>query len=352
MRLICHIGTPKTASTLIQNSFAANRPWLADRGISYPNMLAPDANHITLFFANAVILHDFARDYGLHSQEDLRAFRTTLDQHIKDHINQLDPKIYTVVMSSENLTGNMYHPDSIVRLKELLTPHFNDIKIVVYVRRQDDAILSMYGEFMRRGFCADHFRDFVDMCLGPYTPTPYLYYRKLLSIWLDVWGKENLIVRRYAQPDFIDGDILSDFIGIVQNTWEPDLTGFTPSKDANHGLSAPSLEYLRRMHPQIPYIKDGNPNPNRAELAHLINQMPTHPRPVMGANTARLIMQHFGAANTWLRDTFFPKLDGPFFPDRPDHPEHGNMGHLTPEEITELTGHLLSKIKTPEHRAP
>jgi len=345
VKLICHIGTPKTASTLIQNSFAANGPWLAGHGVSYAKLLAPDANHITLFFACANGVHDFARDYGLNSMPEVHAFRRHLIDRLKWHMDQLDSNIHTMVMSSENLTGNMHHPDEIARLKELLSPFFDDIKIVVYIRRQDDAILSMYGEFMRRGFSDDMFRDFVDVCLGPDSPTPYLYYRRELSKWLDVWGRENIIVRRFSPADFIDGDILTDFMGIVQNTWEPNMDGFATSTDDNRGLSAPTLEFLRRLYPHISFIRDGRPNTTRTFLTPFISTMPTTPRPVMAVETARHIMHSFNPANTWLRETFFPDLEGPFFPDRPDHPERGNLGQLSFDEFAEFTGLLLSKIK-------
>lgn len=344
MKLVCHIGTPKTASTLIQNSLEANPGWLADRGLAYGKVLAPDANHITLFLACANTVHDFARDYGLNSMAELADFRKKVSERIEWHKDQLGDTIDTVIMSSENLTGNMHHPEEIARLKEFLEQHFDDIQIVIYVRRQDDAILSMYGEYMRRGFSDELFRDFVDLCLGPDSPTPYLYYRRELSKWCNIWGVENIVLRRFTSVDFINGDILADFIGIVTNTWEPNLDGFRPSRDDNRGLSAPMLELLRRMHPEIAFMKDGKPNLQRTLLTPYISKMPTQPRPVMAAGTARHIMRHFEPANNWLKKTFFSDLEGPFFPDRPDHPEKGNLGRISPAEIVDLSAQLLSKI--------
>ncbi|MGX9357563.1 hypothetical protein ACS3SW_20985 [Roseobacteraceae bacterium S113] len=344
MKLILHIGTPKTASTLIQNSFATNRKWLLKRGIAYGKLMAPDANHITLFYACARDVHDFARTYGLHSREDLVTFRKRLTQRITGQLRRLPPHVDTMVMSSENLSGNLRHVEEIQNLRTMLQDRFDEIKIVVYVRRQDDAMLSMWGEFMRRGFSDDPFRRFVDTCLGPNSPTPYLYYRRELSKWIEVWGKPALIVRRYARHDFINGDILSDFMGVVQGTWEPDMMGFSPSPENNSGLSAPALEFLRQLHPHIPFIKDGAPNHQRIRLTRAINQLDHQPRPVMAAATARHIMAHFETANTWLKQAFFPGLSGPFFPDRPEHPEHGNLGIISPEQSRALTGQLLARL--------
>jgi hypothetical protein len=344
VKLVCHIGTPKTASTLIQNSLEANPKWMARHGLAYGKVLAPDANHITLFYACANKVHDFARDYGLNSMGELAEFRIKVADRIKWHQDQIGDSAHTMIMSSENLTGNMHHPDEIAQLKDFLTPLFDDIQIVVYVRRQDDAILSMYGEHMRRGFSNELFREFVDICLGPNSPTPYLYYRRELANWVNVWGRENIIARRFSSVDFIDGNVLADFLGIVLNTWEPNLDGFTASSEDNRGLSAPMLELLRRLHPHIAFIKDGKPNPQRTALTPYISQMPTFPRPLMAAGTAQHIMRHFEPANSWLKETFFPQLDGPFFPDRPDHPERGNLGQVTPEDMVDLTGQLLSKL--------
>ena len=345
MKLICHIGSPKTASTLIQNSFEENTSWLHDRGIAYGKVLAPDANHITLFFVCAKELHDFARDYGLNSQADVANFRRKVSERIEQHKANLPDHVNTMVMSSENLMGNIHTLGEIRNLKEFLSQHFDEIQIVCYLRRQDDALLSMYGEYMRRGFNRETFNDFIKICLSPDTPMPYLYYRRTLSKWIEIWGKRNIVVRRFSPVDFIQGDILVDFMGIVQKTWEPDMEGFTPSPADNRGLSAPALEYLRRLHTDVPFIKNGQPNPQRTKLTPFISALPQRPRPIMPADTARMIMDHFIEANRWLKNEFNPSLEGAFFPTRPDHPEFGNLGQLTIEDSIMLTGRLLSRIE-------
>lgn len=344
MKLICHIGTPKTASTLIQNSFEANEAWLYARGIAYGKVLAPDANHITLFFVAANQVHDFARDYGLNSQKEVDAFRGKVSQRIEEHKKNLPGSVDTMVMSSENLMGNIRTQDEITNLKTFLSQHFDDIQIVTYLRRQDDALLSMYGEFMRRGFNNETFPEFVTACLGADTPTPYLYYRRELSKWINVWGKQNMVVRRFSPVDFIQGNILADFMGIVQRTWEPDMDGFMPSGADNRGLSAPALEYLRRLHTAVPFVTGGKPNLQRTALTPHLNLLPQSPRPIMAAAMARRIMDHFQEANRWLKTEFNPTLDGAFFPPRPDHPEFGNLGQLTMEESIAMTGQLLANL--------
>lgn len=345
MKLFLHIGTPQTAATQIQDSLAANPAWLAQHGLAYGQVLAPSAKHVTLFYACANQVHDAARANGLNSLEELAAFRDKVANRIRWHQDQLRGTTHTMIFSSEDLTGNLHHPDEIARLKQFLNPHFDDIKIVVYVRRQDDAILSAYNNHIRRGLSSDPFREFVDICMGPHSPTPYLYYRRELSRWVEIWGGQNIIVRRFSPVDFIDGTVVADFLGTVLNTWEPDLNGFAIAQDDTPELSAPTLEYLRQLHPHIPSIKAGKPNPQRAMLTPYVNQLPTQPRPVMAAGTARHIMRHFDYANTWLKNMFAPDIDGPFFPDRQDQPERSNFTQLSAKEVIDLTGQFLSALQ-------
>lgn len=330
VKLVCHIGTPKTASTFLQNTCALNGLWLARHGVIYPDLLAPDANHITLFYAAAQGIHDFARDYGLHTPADVAAFRTRLNDTIARQIAEAPPGAHTMVMSSENLSGNIQTIPGIQRLADLLRPHFSDIRIVIYLRRQDDAILSMYGEFMRRGFSARTFDQFLDRVLGANTHTPYLYYRRLLQIWAGVFGAEALDVRLFDRTHFPDGDILADFMACVFGADNlPDLDRMERSGQGNVSLSAPVLEFLRRIQPEVPFIKDKISNPARAALAPRIDALPADPRPRLSHAQSNRIMTHFQGANSWLKQTYFPAQDGPVFAPRDHLPEQGNIGDLT-----------------------
>ncbi len=342
MKLICHIGTPKTASTFLQNTCAANPGWMREHGLLYPDLLAPDPNHITLFYANSDGLHAFARDYGLHSKDDVARFRDKLTKTIARQIRKAPEGVDTMLMSSENLTGNLVSPAGVTRLKEFLAPHFDEIRILIYIRRQDDAILSMYGEFMRRGFTDDTFEDFITKALGPQSVTPYLYYRRVLGMWADAFGQQAITVRKFDRNALIGGDILSDFMAqVLRQDIAPDLAGLTPSPDNNVGLSAPVLEFLRRMYPTISNRRGDDLNPLRPLLQPMINTLPAAPRPKMSRDQSRRIMQHFRPANIWVKQTFFPDHQGPLFPARPQSAGKGNLGKVSLDQFAEFAGKLL-----------
>lgn len=341
MKLVCHIGTPKTASTFLQNTFVENPDWLRQNGVIYPDLMSGDANHITLVYAANKDIIEFTRDYGLKTHDDVLAFRARIGKALARQIADAPSNIHTMLVSSENLTGNLHGPESIRNLREIFAPHFDEIRIIVYLRRQDDAILSMYGEFMRKGFNGMSFPEFVEACLGPNSPTSYLYYRRMLRWWIEVFGQEALDVRLFSPEHFAGGDILTDFTTALFASDLPDLSQIRPAAKDNTGLAAPVLEFLHRMHPHIPRRKNNALNPVRMYLSDRIDALPATPRPRMASQQSQRIMAHFNPANTWLRETFFPDADGPVFPDR-DPGLDGNMGQITLDQFAEYTGRLLT----------
>ena len=340
MKAICHIGEPQTQADLLQASFAQNPDWLAARGIAYGDVLSHNANHVTLYFACATKPPENAAHYGITSPDDQQGFRGRIAERLRAQQVALPPEVDRMVLSSDNLTGNMFEADAIMRLRQLLEPLFTDIKIVVYVRRQDDAILERYVDLVRRGISKDPFERFVDACLGKSNPMPHLEYRRELSKWVDVWGYDRVILRRYSPTDLIAGNGISDFMGIVQDTWEPDLADFAVAPLASPPLSAHALEFVRHLKLSPTIMKSCFP----AGLGSFLDKQPQTPRPVMPAALSRRIMNHFDDANRWLKHSFYPALEGGFFPDRPDHPEFGNLGRLATEDAMAMIGDLLGSV--------
>lgn len=344
MKLVCHIGTPKTASTFLQNTFAANRDWLLGHGVLFPELLTPHPNHITLFYAAAEKLHPFARDYGLKSRDDLAAFREKMRATIAQRIARAPKGVHTMLVSSENMGANLHSPAEIRALHDLFRPHFDEFRITVYLRRQDDAMLSMWGEHMRRGFNGKGFTQFVETCFGPRSLTRYLYYRRLLSNWSEVFGRDALDVRLFDRDHLEGGDILVDFMTILFGRRLPPMAQMTRGKADNIGLAAPVLEFLRLMYPHMPLHRDGVLNQARAELGPRINALPAAPRPRMGAGQSQEIMAHFAADNEWLQAEFFPGLPAPLFPERGEREDGGepsNIGKLSRKQMAEYAAQLF-----------
>lgn len=341
MKVICHIGHPKTASTFLQNTCAQNAGWLRGHGILYPDMLVPDVNHISLLYACANYISVFARDYGIESLEEAREFGTRLSAHLRRQIDEANGEIHTVLLSSENLTANISGPQGVQNLADFLSEIFDEVRILVYLRRQDDALLSMYGEYMRRGFGGMTFDSFVDEALGNTVMVPYIFHRRILEFWNESFGRDRVTVRIFDRDELVGQDILTDFFDVVFSGNPPDMSQLRRSANDNTGLSAPALEFLRQMHPFISYHWNGKPNPLRQRLQGRIETLPVEPRARLSREQSERIMARFSSANEWVRTTYFPDKPAPLFPPRRREDPTSNLGQITISEFAQFTGHLL-----------
>lgn len=341
MKVICHIGTPKTASTFLQNTCAANKKWLHRHGVLYPDMLQPIANHMTLFFASACYIHDFSRDYGIHTLEQVEKFRHKLGNHLKNQAHQNHGKVHTVLLSSENLTGNISGQCGVQNFHDFLVNIFDEIEIVIYLRRQDDSLLSMYGEYLKRGYAGPQFDGFVEEALRNRGMVPYIFYKHILGLWQKSFGAERIKVRIFDRKELVGGDILIDLFDLIFQGDIPDLSELVRTKNDNTGFSAPALEFLRRIHPYIPFRENGAPNQTRQRLQGRIDQLPIEPRPRLSAEQSNRIMKYFEADNEWVRSTFLPDHPAPLFPHRSDQNASSNLGQISLDEFAQFTGLLL-----------
>lgn len=331
MKAVLHIGTPKTATTHLQRTLSAGRRALHEAGIVYPDLLNTAHDHITLFCAAHPWLHPFQSGYGIAAQDDIVPFRARLRERLHAVV-AADPDAL-FVMSSENLSGNLSTPEGIANLRDLLAGVFDEISVVVYLRRQDEALLSMYAEFMRKGFSALTFDAFVQQNLTDARVVPYLDYAALLRKWETAFGAGALVPRLFEPQALAGGTVLSDFLALIAA--DPvDLARRLPAvPQSNVSLSAPALEFLRLIRPVVPFGHQGRANPERARLMPRIDTLPGDPRPVMAAAQSERILAHYAAGNRSVAARYFP--DGPdtLFPQDVRGAPDSNLGQLGLEDF-------------------
>lgn len=336
MRLVCHIGTAKTGTTFLQEGCAANAAWLARQGVVYPDLMT-GPNHLSLAYVTLPAIHPFARSHGLRTPEDVEAFRRKLARRIRSQTSRR----HEVMLVSTELLSSHRTAEGVASVERLLRPLFDDIRIVVYLRRQDEAVLSMYAETLRRGFAGPTFPAYLDAVLGPKSPLPYLDYDRMLGHWAAAFGKAAVMPRIYDRRSLSGAALFSDFLTAVLGH-EPDLDGLGPLPETNVSLSASALEFLRRIHPSLPLYRNGEMNPRREALRARIDQFPALPRPRMSTTDARRIMAHFAPGNARVAAEWFPDRPAPLFPPPPrSRQREGNLGRISLDTFARLAGRLL-----------
>lgn len=172
MKIFLHIGMPKTGSTTIQRTLLLNKRRLAKAGVHYP------------YRTNAL--------YGLVTGTDPGPPLT------------VPKRCHTLIISDERLFNRIRSPAHAEMIANQLREISQDIKLVCYVRRQDEVFASAYFTRLLMGSS----QKLQDLPLHPVQTF------KRLSSWNEPLGLENMIVRRFGQSYLPDG-LIADFAKIT-----------------------------------------------------------------------------------------------------------------------------------------
>ena len=135
MRLIIHIGTQKTGSTTIQSFLKLNKKYLLKQGILIPESIAyrESFNHRWLCsfayednnFDKISVLPEIDNLSNLLISEKISEFR--------EEVKKFDSDL--CIISSEHLPLELKTKEKITKLKNVLEDIFDDIKIIIYIRK-------------------------------------------------------------------------------------------------------------------------------------------------------------------------------------------------------------------------
>ena len=231
-KLLIHIGMGKTGTTALQHFFGDNRQLLQENGIEYPSYNTVANAHHT---------------YSPHVPTFLPS--SWKFQKVKEWAPVVNGSPLSKVLISSELISNTIS-EKIDSFCNDLQQHFRP-KIVIYVRRQDNMIMSAYNQQIKAGtqrvdihtMLTRQFEKF-NLCrrIGP---------------WAEALGKDNVIVIPYERGQFVEGDIRRDFLARVFEIKSFDGYVFR-KKNENPRLSASAMEFKRMINNLIPDVSESN----------------------------------------------------------------------------------------------
>ncbi|MEM8819556.1 MAG: hypothetical protein AAGE90_08525 [Pseudomonadota bacterium] len=296
MRAILHIGAEKTGTTALQSFVAANRAALMARGFRYASFPGEETHWRLPAYAQDDAHFDDLRLYnGVHDAATLSQFRASVEAGLAAEATDWPDHVF--LFSSEHCQSRLIDRPAIERLQGLLAPVFNEIRIALYLRRQDRLAVSRYSSVVKHGGGGDVFdQDGVDPV--------YWDFDRTLDLWAGVFGKEMVRVE-VAEPDrLLGGSVVSDFVA----TFALGVEAAEPPR-RNPSLDPLALEALRRLNLRLPTHLDGAPNPARGAITEALET--TMPGP--GARPRRAMAEAFMARHTDSNE----RLRARWFPDRP-----------------------------------
>ena len=238
--LYLHIGTPKTATSSIQTFLSQNRKLLQEKNYCFPKQQHRFPYVGTGRNAHFMIDIQYHEDGSRNREREAEMLREGMD-FVNDCMKQYD----NVILSEESIfRAAVYTRQEVFPyLKKEADEHGYQVKIIVYLRRQDKFLISDWNQRVKQvktsyTLTIDEHRK--------QTQKKYnlvLDYAKRLDKIAEVFGRENIIVRRFEPASWVNNSIIDDFMHCIglEMTEEFRLPEFM----VNPGLSENNAEIKR-----------------------------------------------------------------------------------------------------------
>lgn len=245
--LYIHMGTPKTATTSIQMFFVENQEHFREKGYGYPllDFVYPHVAHRRNghFLVGRVFYPD--KTENVEMEEEL--WRRGLDM-----VHEEFKRCPNVILSDENIwhasLGSKF--EFWEKIKADAKEYGYDIKVIVYLRRQDGMANSWLSQQVKEGWNTNACIKWVSF--KKKTRKIVLNYYKHLEKIAQVVGKENIIVRVFERDKFKGNGntIFSDFLEAIGLEYKDEYK--ITEAEANKSLTGNSQEIMRIVNSVLP----------------------------------------------------------------------------------------------------
>ena len=287
-KLILHIGAPKCGSSSIQAFLGQNRKTLKDLGY-----LVPDEK-----------LGSGGKVPGQHVWflQSHRADLAEGERVVRDRLLSLQPRLPDdgsggIILSAENLADNFGLEKLFTGLRQTF-----DIRIIAYVRRQDDFLLSSWQQWNVK--VAPDFWTWLLRAIAVQRRGDWYF---ALTPWIREFGSDSITVRRFGRQYFEEGNLLADFClaaGLPANLLDLDV----PSE--NTGLSDAAVDFAFA-------VQDLFENAHDNDFYNMIRRwggdaaQKTGDSSLLSITQRKALLTHFADSNKKIRDLFYADTDAP-----------------------------------------
>ena len=224
-----------------------------------------------------------------------------IPEKIEKELNRIDLIFSTYKENSEVLNTSIEEMNSWSKdLKYLYDLSLNlseiskrfETKIILYFRRQDELIESLYIQSIKGGKTT-LFNDFIKTL--KYDSFNWSNY---IKIWMQYFSKNQLIVRMYDKKKFKDGNIVTDFACVLDSKL---LKNDTTFYEENKGYSQSSLEVAQMLNQYLNEFE-------KRYVRHLLEKIDTNKRHISSTfytyKERQKVLAYFEKCNAELLDKF------------------------------------------------
>ncbi len=225
--LYIHIGTGKTGTTAIQN-------------FTKSNLESLNRNHNFHYYRS----HLYCKNYN-NAKRSNPKYIITVDNNLEELKNNITSSdFHSFLISSECFPGEKH--EEIKYIRDLLS-NVCDVKIIVYLRRQDDFIWSWFAQVTK----AMNLHQTLDGCINQLYNAEYiLNYKKFLEPWAKVFGSENILVNTFPP----NGNLIKNFFKNLDIDINENKISKVPK--SNKSLTAEQIVFIQALLPKLDPKKD------------------------------------------------------------------------------------------------
>lgn len=239
VKIFIHIGTEKTGTTALQYFLKQNENILNQFGFSfYCETNKPYFEETSFSPGHFPLVAGMMNACPEFVSEKKFATATLGLQQLKVDILK---KRKHAIISAEHFSSRILDTKKIAQLHHALD--LFSIKIICYIRPQDELALASYSTQIKSG----ERRPFNPHSINK--DSPYYNYSKMLEPWIKIFGKDNIILKKYNKHRLLQQDICRDFLKTIGID---EFSAFTFAHYKNKSLDASQLEVLRTINQYLP----------------------------------------------------------------------------------------------------
>jgi hypothetical protein len=290
--VVLHIGLPKTGTTSIQNCmFAQRAKLLSEYKYQYGGWNANHSDMLSLLFHPAADQDPNLIARGMANCELRAAVRQQQANRFRKELKKAREAIF--VLSAEKASS--FTCKAISDLVDFLADSAASLnKVVCYVRDPVKYATSLAQQRMKTNATLDQIRR----------KPPLPMFRKKLEPWLDVLGKDILVVRVFEEAIAGPGGLLGDFLMAIGLTSDA-LEASEVDMQANQSMSMEMALLVDAVNKVRPLIQNGHVSPGRSpqDVNQLLRAIPGSPF-TLGRETENRIQAESKDDVSWLETTF------------------------------------------------
>ncbi len=298
-----HIGTEKTGTTYIQNAFKNNRDILEKFGYIYPRV-GYSANPLAHFSLVAPLCKieqnepnlDFVPHCNFTADEEWGKLAKIIDDNLDKNF----------IISAEHFSSRL-KSDGIDYIKGFFDNYSDthDVKIIIYIRRQDEFVGSAYSTHLKSGGKLSKEEFYKKALERDY----YFDFLKIIDNWSSRFGLDSIIVKPFEKIQMKEG-LLFDFCQTINFNGFSDL--ILQNKALNESLSTFAMRFGHIVNKNLDGIE------KRKILNFISNSTSDLNLECITPKDKALLLYEYMDDNEYIARHYMKRLDGKlFYSERP-----------------------------------